>query len=239
MRPDIIIHAAAESDVDRCELKPDDAWAANVQATQHVVEAARGCGARLLHVSSDYVFDGLQRSPYAETDAPHPVSHYGRTKLAAEEAVRRAAVPWLIIRPSTLFGPGRPSFVDKVIRLGEAGEPVLAFADQTTSPSYTRDLAEGTARLLEAHAEGIVHLANEGAVSRVVFARAVLDGWGLSRAVIREVPMAAAQLPAKRPPNSSLAMTRIQAVTGWRPRQWREALHDYLQWKKQSLVTHG
>ena len=234
VRPEVVIHAAAESDVDRCEREPDHASRANVQATRHLIEAAEAVRARFLHVSSDYVFDGLKGSPYVETDAPHPVSHYGRTKLAAEEAVRRSTLAWLIVRPSTLFGPGRATFIDTIIRLAEAGTAVPVFADQTTSPSYTVDVAEGIARLLETDATGIVHLANEGAASRLAVARATLEQWGLASAGIRETLLQQAGLAARRPPNSSLAVDRIRSLTGWTPRPWRAAIDDYLRWKRQS-----
>lgn len=235
--PDVVIHTAAQSDVDRCTLQPAEAHTTNVAATEHVVAAAVAQGARLVHVSTDYVFDGLQGAPYAEDDAPQPVSEYGRTKLAAEQVVRQAAVPWLIIRPSTLFGPGRATFVDRVIRCAEAGEPVTAFADQTTSPSYAVDVAEAIARLLQAQATGVVHVANAGAASRPALARMMMELWGIAGVTVRAVPMASLQLPARRPVNSSLAIDRLRSLTGWVPRSWQDALRAYVSWKRRSLAT--
>lgn len=234
VRPQVIIHAAAQSNVDQCEREPQIADTGNVQATQHVVEAARLCGARLVYVSTDYVFDGLKGAPYTETDTPHPINHYGQTKWLGEQAVERSGLPWLIVRPSALFGPGRRTYVDLVVQSGEEGRPVPAFADQTTSPSYTVDVAEGVARLLDAHAEGVVHLANDGAARRDVLARAVLERWGLPDAVIQEIRLAETPRTARRPPNSSLAITRVQQLTGWRPRSWEAALDHYLAWKKRT-----
>lgn len=238
IRPDAVIHAAAHANVDQCELAPADAWRANVEATRHVIQAAQETHARFIYVSSDYVFDGQKGAPYDETDPPHPINYYGQTKLAGEAAVQDSGLPWLIIRPSTLFGPGRRSFVDDVVHQVEAGDPVTVFADQVTSPSYTVDVAEGLARLVDMGAEGVVHLANDGAVFRGDFAREVIRAWGSPQAVVREVPLAAAERPARRPRNSALAIGRLQRATRWTPRSWREALCHYLTWKKRSVRRH-
>ena len=233
IQPHLILHAAAQSDVDRCELEPETARAVHVEATRRLVEAAQRAKARFVYISTDYVFDGLKGSPYTEDDLPHPVSVYAHTKWDGERVVQDSGLSWLIVRPSTLFGPGRAAFVDRAIQQAEQGVPVTVFADQTTSPSYTVDVAEGLARLLDARAEGIVHLANSGAARRDEFVETALKRWGVN-AIIRKVRLADARLPARRPPNSSLAVSRLTAITGWSPPSWQAALEQHLAWKKRS-----
>ena len=210
---------------------------ANVTATGAVIDAAAQCGARLVYVSTDYVFDGLKDSPYTETDATGPVNFYGETKLAGERLVAKSSVPWLIVRVSTLFGPGRSTFVESVIRRAEAGESATVFVDQTTSPTYAVDAAEGLMRLIDVRATGVVHVVNAGAASRVDVATAALTLWGLPRTALRVVRMADARLPARRPPNSSLAVNRLQQWTGWSPPTWQTALAQHLTWLKHSTIS--
>ena len=238
VRPVVIVHAAAQSNVDYCELHPDVAWAENVEVTRHLLEAAQRRAASFIYVSTDYVFDGLKGTPYAEGDPAHPGNRYGQTKWEGEALVRRSALRWLIVRVSTLFGPGRETFVDTVIRRADAGQPVQVL-DQTTSPTYTVDAAEGIARLIEREAQGLVHLVNDGAARRDVLARAVLEGWGCPQAALEEIRLIDKPLPARRPPNSSLAMTRVQTVTGWSPQRWETALQQYLAWKKRSIPCNS
>ena len=154
LAPDVVLHTQAQSDVDRCELDPVEARAQNIDATRHVIEALRPTATRLIHVSTDYVFDGKKGSPYDEQDTPHPISVYGRTKLEAEQVVLGYA-GGLIVRPSTLFGPGRINFCDRVVQAALEGATVEAFEDQTTSPSFTEDVADAIGELLVALAREI------------------------------------------------------------------------------------
>jgi len=189
IRPDAVIHTQALSDVDRCEREPEAARAQNVDATAHLIQALRqerapgdgGRGALLVHISTDYVFDGAKGAPYIEEDEPRPLSVYGRSKLEAE----RLALGYpraVVVRPSTLFGPGRMNFCDHIVSRVRAGEAVEAFADQVTSPTYTEDLAAGLGELCAAvrglpdgSRPRLVHLANAGGCSRVAFAERVAD----------------------------------------------------------------
>ena len=237
IRPDAMIHTQALSDVDRCELEPDAARAQNVGATASLLEALERTPGRgrawLVHVSTDYVFDGTKGTPYDENDEPRPVSVYGRMKLDAE----RLALGYpraVVVRPSTLFGPGRANFCDTIVARLRAGEPVEAFADQVTSPTYTVDLAEGLEALCAALGRAdepparVVHVANAGGCSRVVFARRIAELIGSSPELVRPIPMAAQRRPARRPAYSALTTIHLARLIGRTLRPWDDALRAYL-----------
>lgn len=243
VQPDFVIHAQALSDVDRCELDPAAARAHNVDATAHLIEALRreqgtcrgGRGSLLVHMSTDYVFEGRKQAPYTEADEPRPISVYGRVKLEGE----RLALGYpgaVVVRTSTLFGPGRMNFCDHIVSRVSAGETVEAFVDQVTSPTYTEDVAAGLEELCAAIADSgeaerprVVHLANVGACSRVAFAERVADLVGRPRDLIRKIPMAAQRRPAQRPAYSALTTTQLPLIIGRTLRPWDDALHAYLQ----------
>ena len=234
IRPEIVIHTQALSDVDQCEREPDAAWAQNVTATEQLIRALEPLKALLIYVSTDYVFDGSKRAPYDENDSPRPISVYGRSKLKAEQRVL-AYERSVIVRPSTLFGPGRMNFCDHVATQVKAGHSVEAFVDQVTSPTYTEDLADGigelSAALLRAQATQwprVYHMANAGGCSRVVFAQRVAELLGCSRSLIHPIPMAQYRQPTPRPSCSALSTIHVPHVIGRTLRSWDDALHAYL-----------
>ena len=233
VRPDVIVHAQAMSDVDRCEQDPTEAWAMNVTTAEHLC-LARDPLTLLVAVSTDYVFDGTKGRPYDEADAPHPVSVYGRSKLEAERVILAQSNTY-VVRPSTLFGPARMNFCDLIIQRARQGEPIEAFVDQTTSPTYTEDLAEGTEQLVEAIRRAragdlprIYHLTNAGSCRRVEFAERVLELVGAPRSLIRSIRMAEQRRPAQRPAYSALTSRHLGATIGRTLRPWDEALQAYL-----------
>ena len=222
------------SDVDRCELEPALAREQNVLAVEHLIRGLPGGKALLVFVSTDYVFDGTKGLPYDERDAPRPISVYGLSKWEAEQAVRRYPRS-VVVRTSTLFGPGRSNFCDHIASQLRAGKPVEAFIDQTTSPTSTEDLAEGIEELSAALARSwgaatprLYHMANAGASSRVAFARRIAQLLGCSEALVRPIPMEAQRRPARRPPYSALASLHLRAVIGRTLRPWDDALRAYL-----------
>ncbi len=236
-RPQWVIHCQAESNVDRCEQDPSAAWAHNVEATGHlrsVLEALGGELPVLIQLSTDYVFSGTKDAPYAEDDPPDPISVYGRSKAEAERqalAYERAAV----VRPSTLFGPGRMNFCDHVLQQLAGGQPVEAFEDQVTSPTYTEELAaalEEFAAAVWASRQDrwprIVHAVNAGSCSRVAFARKIAQLVGAPPELIRPIPMAAQRRPAARPAHAVLEVKRLPQVIGHALRPWEEALAAYV-----------
>ena len=234
LTPDIVIHAQAMSDVDRCELEPQLAQEQNVRTIEHVTRGLSGGRVLLVFVSTDYVFDGTKGSPYDEADAPHPISIYGASKLEAERVVGRYPKS-VVVRTSTLFGPGRSNFCDHLVSQLRSGQPVEAFIDQTTSPTYTEDLAVGIAELSlglqrswhEAPPR-MYHLVNAGGASRVAFARRVAQLLGAPDELVRAIPMATQHRPARRPPYSALISRHVGTVTGRTLRPWDDALHAYL-----------
>ena len=229
--PDAVIHTQALSDVDRCEQEPALARRMNVEATANLVRALEGLPALLVYVSTDYVFDGRQQTPYVEASAPNPLSVYARSKLEGEQIAlqRRGAV---VVRPSTLFGPARINFCDAVVQAARERRTIEVFADQTTSPTYTEDCAEAIealARLpMAERASRIYHVANAGACPRVTFAHRILELLGAPRDVARPVRMADQHRPAPRPAYSALGTTELPQAIGRRLRSWDDALQAYL-----------
>jgi len=203
LRPDLIIHAAAWTAVDACESNPDRAMWDNGDATRNVVDAAQAVDAKVMYVSTDYVFDGTKATPYVETDEPNPTSVYGESKLAGERAVRAGDV---IVRISWVCGIHGNNMVKTIMRL-MATNPTLSFVDdQIGHPSFADDVAEGMITLAERGVSGIWHLTNQGVVSWYEFAREVVRLSGGDPAMVK--PIATSELnpprPAKRPANSVL-----------------------------------
>lgn len=244
VQPEVVIHAQVLSDVDQCEREPQLAHEQNVQTLEHLCRALHDLQPVLVAMSTDYVFDGTKGRPYQESDQPRPLSVYGRTKLAAEHCVLGTAYGY-VVRPSTLFGPGRMNFCETIVQRTRQGKPVEAFVDQTTSPTYTPDLARGIQALVEAlagrRANGlprIYHLANAGGCTRLEFARHVARLLGAQASLVQAVPMAAQRRPALRPAYSALASRHAAAVIGKVLRPWREAVQAYLTqqgWLDQTL----
>jgi len=234
IKPEVVIHTQACADVDRCEVAPDEAEALNVHTVEHLCQACVHDHPLLLAISSDYVFDGAKEPPYTEADEPRPMSVYGKTKLAGER-IALAYPRAVVVRVSTLFGPGRQDFCDTIVQRLTRGERVEAFADQTTSPTYTQDAAEGLRLLMEALArQGIerqprlYHLTNAGWCTRVEFARTVAAIVGGDATLIRPIFMRDQRRPAPRPACSALASRQLSGVIGRELRPWQEAVRAYL-----------
>lgn len=227
--PDAIVHCAAFTNVDEATRNPEAAWQSNVVATRNVAAVARELGARLLYVSTDYVFDGTHTQPYPESAAPAPLNPYGASKLGGERAAS-AAPGHLIVRTQWLYGPGGRSFVRAILEAARAGKPLRVVQDEWGCPTYTPDLAEGLWRLLETDATGIVHLTNTGACNRLELATAALAEAGLTDADLTGIRAEEWPSPTRRPRHAVLSSERLDAI-GLQPlRPWREALADYVAW---------
>jgi dTDP-4-dehydrorhamnose reductase len=228
VRPDVVVNCAAFTKVDAAETDP---LAAAVNAAA-VDVLARECLARraaLVHVSTDFVFDGTKREPYVEEDEPRPISAYGRTKRQGEEAALTAPHA-LVVRSSWLFGRSGWNFVEAILKQVEEGRRELAVvADQRGRPTATPDLAEAIAALLQTGATGIYHFANRGVATWHEFARAILDLSGRGDVAVKAIDSASLARPAARPAYSVLDTTRYERRTGASIRPWREALAEYLQ----------
>jgi dTDP-4-dehydrorhamnose reductase len=224
---DVVVHAAAMTDVDRCESEPDFAMAANRDATRFVGALARERGATLVYVSTDYVFNGTKGTPYLEEDPTAPMNAYGRSKLAGEEAALASGAPCLVTRTSWLFGPGGRNFVDTIAGKLSRGEALEVVDDQRGSPTYAPDLAYAIEILLRRGAHGRVHVTNSGETTWHGLAVEIARYLG-STTPVTPVPSAKFPRPAPRPAYSVLSGERYRALAGEPLRPWPEALHHYL-----------
>ncbi len=231
MRPRLVIHAAAYTDVDGCERDPDRAMLINADGARNVARAARAAGAWLLAVSTDFVFPGTGGAPYDEDAAPDPISVYGRSKLAGEEAVLGEDDGFAVARTAWVYGGAGKHFPRTVLTvLRDRGEMEVV-DDEVGSPSFAGDLAEALVALSARQPAGTFHLTNEGSTSRHEFAVAVAEAAGMDPSLVRPTTtpefLARYPLPAKRPLNSTL-VNRRAAELGVTLRPWREATMEYV-----------
>jgi dTDP-4-dehydrorhamnose reductase len=230
--PDVVAHTAAMTHVDRCEAEPDAAWRANALAPGLVAEACREVGARLVHVSTDYVFDGCAVRPYREEDPTGPRSVYGRTKLEGEQRALAARPEALVVRTAWVFGPGR-NFVATILEaaaraVSGEGPALRVVDDQRGSPTYSGHLADAILALVEARARGIYHVAGSGTATWWDLARAAVDAWGHPELPIAKVTTQEFPRPAPRPAWSVLDLGKAERA-GVRMPPWQEGLHAYLE----------
>lgn len=223
-RPDVAINCAAWTDVDGAEEAEAAAMAVNGQGAGNVAAAAAAVGASVVYVSSDYVFDGVKGDPYVETDQPAPLSAYGRTKLAGEEATAAANKRHFVVRSSWLFGTGGSNFVETMLRLASTQNEVLVVRDQVGSPTYTWHLAYGLVRLIEGVEFGIHHMAAGGSCSWYDFAREIFEQAKVECLVLSATTEMLGR-PAPRPPYSALTSQREHAIE---LPPWRDGLAAYL-----------
>ena len=227
-RPDWILHLAAFTRVDDCESRRDEAFRVNALGARNAAMAADGCGAALLAVSTDYVFDGAAAAPYREEDTAAPASVYGASKWAGEQAVRAVTERHVVVRTSWLFGPGGPNFVDTILAKARAGEGLRVVDDQRGSPTFTRDLAEGLVRLMAAGGAGTFHCTNTGDCTWYELAAHALACAGLDVPLAR-TDTASFPRPARRPAYSVLSNGRFEQATGWRMPPWWDAVRRHLE----------
>jgi len=228
LRPDVVVNCAAYTDVDGCEIDRDRARRVNAEGAGNVAIAAAATGSRVVHVSTDFVFDGRHSVPYTEEDPPAPLSEYGRTKLDGERRVAAATPEHLIVRTSWLYGRGRGNFVDSIRTRAANGGTLRVVNDQFGSPTYAVDLARALALLIGRDARGLVHFANAGVCSRFDMAREILVAGGSDASELKEITTGEAGRIAARPAYSALDVTRYGRLVGESPRAWQDALHDYL-----------
>jgi dTDP-4-dehydrorhamnose reductase len=226
-RPEWIVLAAAYTDVDGCESNPDLAFAVNRDGAVNVATAAKQVGARLVFLSSDYVFDGKNTAPYEIGDVRNPQSVYGRTKAEAEIKLLELMPDCCIARTSWLFGTGGKCFPDAILKLAASRPALDVVNDQRGCPTYAVDLAGAILRLCRSDASGIVHVTNAGDCSWFEFAEEIIRSAGLATAV-RPVSSQRMARPAPRPAYSVLSAARLHAL-GIEMPSWRDALLRYLQ----------
>ncbi len=248
---DLLINCAAMTNVDLCEEQPDQALRVNAEAPGLLAEICRNKKAKLIHFSTDYVFDGEKREPYSEEDEARPISTYGESKREGEQNVLATvgeAVGFpgtagpsptkmpLVVRVSWVFGPDRPSFVDAMIKRARREEHVDAIADKFSTPTYTRDIAEMLPRFFDVDVPGgVLHFANAGECSWQEYAQHALDrcqalGISLKAKTVDALKLADMKnWVARRPVFSVLSTAKYAKLTGVTPRSWRDAVSDYIE----------
>lgn len=234
--PDVVVNAAAFTAVDRCEDEAARAYRINADAAGEVALAARDAGARLIHISSDHVFDGASASSWREDAVPNPLNVYGRSKLAGEEQVRAAGPDHLILRTAWLYGPDGDNFLSRILARAADGRTIEMVDDQRGSPTSTLDLADALLGILRRWASGAragtgetFHLAGSGSASRFDLAAAAMEAaasCGLPAAKVNPVRSSDWPARARRPMNSTLDCSKFQAEFGFLLPQWRQSLKE-------------
>jgi dTDP-4-dehydrorhamnose reductase len=231
----VLVNCAAQTNVDRCETHPEEAMQINALAAREIATVCAEKGARCIHISTDYVFDGEKGTPYTEEDQAEPISRYGESKLAGEFAVLDVSDRNLVVRVSWVFGPDRPSFVDAILQKARTEEKVAAIADKIAVPTYTLDAAQFLRPFLfEMRVGGVLHLCNDGDCSWQEYAQHALDcaeeaGIDLKTQTVEPLRMDEMKaFVAKRPRYSAMSTEKLKNLTGQKPRSWREAVREYV-----------
>ena len=235
IRPKIVIHLAAYTDVDGCELNKEKAFSVNAEGTKHVALAASKCRAKMVYLSTDYVFDGDKKEPYLESDSPRPLNVYGLSKLKGEQYVQEWVKDSLIVRTQWLYGPSGKNFVTSILQQARKKAALSIVNDQIGSPTYTADLARAISELIQLDARGIFHAANSDPCTWYAFGQEILKLSGVNQ--VRVIPISSRELgrPAARPPYSVLDCQKLKRETGLTMRPWSEALKDCLSTYRQLL----
>jgi dTDP-4-dehydrorhamnose reductase len=227
LKPDVVIHCAAMTDVDGCARNPDLAYHINAFGTQNVALACQRAGAAMVHISTNEVFDGASGEAYREFDPRHAINPYGASKLAAERIASQLVSKLYLVRISWLFGPKGNNFVSKVVRLADKSGLLRVVTDEVANPTYAPDLAEALARLIQTEHYGVYHLVNEGYCSRYEFAVEIMKQSGREQIPVMPITSDQFQRASIPPPFAPLRNT-VGAALGITLRPWQQALADYL-----------
>jgi len=228
LKPQIVINVAAYTDVDGCESEREKAFAINAEGMRHVALGASRCGAKVVYLSTDYVFDGKKREPYLEDDPPAPLNVYGSSKLKGELYVQELSRNGLIIRTQWLYGKHGKNFVFTLLRLAGEKDVLSIVDDQVGSPTYTMDLSRAISNLIQKDARGVFHVVNRNICSWYDFSQAILELSEFSG--VKVLPISSDKLgrPAPRPSYSALDTGKLMKETGITLRPWKEALKEFL-----------
>jgi len=236
IRPDMVVHTAAWTDVDGCEFDRNRAYRINTIGAKNVALACKSSGAKLIYISTDYVFDGKKKKPYTESDETNPLSVYADSKLKGEAAVRKALREYFILRTGWLYGKYGKNFVDTIAAKAKIDGTLKVVDDQVGSPTYTVDLAKAMRALINSTVQysgfraedyGIYHVSNAGSVSWYQYAKAIVKILGIRTKIL---PISSKELdrPARRPAMSAMDSSKFENITGYRMRGWKNALLEYL-----------
>lgn len=227
IKPDVIVHCAAYTAVDKAELEQEKCWKVNVEGTKNIVDAASVVSAKLVYISTDYVYDGFKENPYVETDGTNPKSFYGKSKLQGENIVQALLSDYFILRTSWVFGENGNNFVKTMLNLANTKKELNIVGDQVGSPTYTYDLAKLIFDIITTNQYGIYHATNEGYCSWAEFAREIFLKTGKNN-FVNEIPSTEYPTLATRPINARLSKMKLVENGFTPPRPWKEALEDFL-----------
>ncbi len=227
LAPNLVIHAAAMTDVEACARDSLSAYRSNALATQNVALACQRSGAVMLYISTNEVFDGTKASPYLEMDETHAINPYGASKLAGERYVQSLLSRFYIVRPSWFFSPCGNNFPNRMIALARERGALAVVTDEIANPTYAPDLAVALASLIETEHFGIYHLVNEGSVSRYGFTAQILKSAGLGDIPLTPILLADYQRLSNPPRNGALANVAGATALGIKLRPWQEALEEF------------
>ncbi len=228
VRPDAVIHGAAMTDVDKCELQKDDCWLQNVTAVEYIVEACRQTGAFLCHVSTDFIFDG-EAGPYNEQAEGNPISFYGWSKYAAEKVVMNASeVRWAIARTVLVYGiahdMSRSNIILWVKKSLEDGKKINVVTDQFRSPTLAEDLAAGCALIATKQAEGIFNISGKEVLTPYEMAIQTADFFNLDKSLIAQADGSTFKQTARRPPRTGFIIDKARTELGYDPHSFSEGI---------------
>ena len=228
LQPQVLVNAAAYTDVDGCESRKELAFAVNAEGARNVARACAAIGGRMIHLSTDYVFDGSSRIPYGEENLPNPRNVYGSSKLQGERYIQEILENHLIVRTEWLYGRHGKNFVDTILKYAGQQKELRVVDDQRGSPTFTRDLSFALERLIGIEARGILHVTNSGSCTWFEFARQILREKGYDH--VQVIPISSEELsrPARRPASSVMDCQRYEKLTGRKMRPWKEAIKEYL-----------
>lgn len=226
-KPDVVVHCAAYTAVDKAEDEKELCHAVNVLGTRYVAEACKEIDAKMVYISTDYVFDGEKKEPYEVDDKPNPINYYGLTKYLGEREVQNILEKYFIVRISWVFGKNGINFVKTMLRLGQERKELRVVCDQVGSPTYTYDLAKLLCEMIQTDKYGIYHATNEGYCSWYEFACEIFK---TARMDVKVIPIQSDEYPtkAKRPRNSRLSKNKLELMGFNLLPHWRDALERYI-----------
>ena len=226
--PDYIVNAAAFTNVDKSETEREQAWKVNVKAVEYIAEAARVIDAHLIHISSDYIFNG-KNGPYSENTVPNPIGYYGRTKLASENALKISGAIYTILRTNVLYGTApdsRPDFVKWVVESLRNKKNIRTVIDQINNPTFIDDLVQAISKIIEFGRTGIYHIGGREFLSRFEFTNIIADYFHLDKSLVTPITTEELNQRAKRPLKSGLITLKAETELGYKPHLIPEALEE-------------
>jgi dTDP-4-dehydrorhamnose reductase len=223
--PDVIINAAAYTNVDKSETERETAWKINVKGVEYLAEACRVMDTHLIHFSTDYIFDGTN-GPYSELAAPNPIGYYGRTKLASENALKISGSNYTILRTNVLYGPGlgRPDFVRWLVAQLKDNKKVNIVIDQINNPTFVDDLVQAASKVMEFKKGGVFNIGGREFLSRFDFSLLIAEFFNLNKEFIKPITTLELNQPAKRPLKSGLLTLKAETELGYKPHSIIESL---------------